>query len=155
MATLTINRNNYHKDAIFGTVYVDGKETGVMSMELPWDGRANETGQSPILAGLYEAKWEPHDYSGRFSKTGIYRLANVPGREGVLVHPANRARKELQGCIALGLGYYDFGEGDVLGIKSSAMACKRIFNDFLGRENCVIIIHNDGAHSTTVTEVKL
>lgn len=73
------------------------------SGELPW--RGNASGVSCIPAGRYLAVWSQSPRLGR--KT--YRLVNVPGRVGCLIHPANRMGDkalgyvaELAGCIALG-----------------------------------------------------
>ena len=63
------------------------------TIELPW--LQNQRNVSCIPEGRYEVK-------KRFTKKHQHHLviANVEGRSGILIHPANDARKELQGCIA-------------------------------------------------------
>src|SRR5262245_1146231 len=63
------------------------------TIELPW--RKNERGRSCIPEGRYRLK---RRYSERY---GYHLLVQeVPGRSLILVHPANDAAKELQGCLA-------------------------------------------------------
>jgi hypothetical protein len=66
------------------------------TLELPWKG--NQPGISCIPTGQYQAK---RFFSPTFRQI-VWRLEQVPGREGILIHPANRAA-ELKGCIAVGL----------------------------------------------------
>ena len=65
----------------------------VYTIELPW--KDNLTGVSCIPEGRYRLQ---KIYSTRF---GWHLLVlEVPRRQGILIHPANDARKELRGCIA-------------------------------------------------------
>lgn len=84
-------------------------------MELPW--RKNASFVSCIPAGCFECTPEVDAEKGR-----IFRLHNVPGRDGVLIHTANRTR-ELRGCLAPGL-YFGF-EGKP-GVTSSRKALDAI-----------------------------
>lgn len=62
-------------------------------IELPW--RQNKRGISCIPEGRYQLVLQQHH------KHGLQlAVANVPQREGILIHPANFAIRELQGCIA-------------------------------------------------------
>lgn len=63
------------------------------TIELPW--LQNQRNVSCIPEGRYELK-------KRFTKKHKHHLviANVTGRSGILIHPANDAKRELQGCIA-------------------------------------------------------
>ena len=63
------------------------------AIELPW--KDNHTRVSCIPEGKYELikRWTP--------KFGRHlQIMDVPGREYVLIHPANEALRELKGCIA-------------------------------------------------------
>lgn len=76
-----------HRDSGgFGYILVDG--TVYHTLE-------NQAAQIP--AGTYQVNWEPSPRFGRET----YRLVSVPGRSGILIHPAN-FQHELDGCIALG-----------------------------------------------------
>ena len=63
------------------------------SIELPW--KNNHTRVSCIPEGKYELvkRWSP-----KFNRH--LQIMNVPGREYILIHPANEALHELKGCIA-------------------------------------------------------
>ena len=63
------------------------------TIELPW--KNNKRNISCIPEGVYEI--EP-----RFSKRFKHHLIvkNVTGRSYILFHPANDAKKDLEGCIA-------------------------------------------------------
>jgi hypothetical protein len=63
------------------------------TIELPW--KNNQAGVSCIPEGKYDLvkRWSP--------KFGSHlQILNVPGRELILIHPANDALLELRGCIA-------------------------------------------------------
>lgn len=63
------------------------------TIELPW--LQNKRNISCIPEGRYELKMR------ETKKRGQHLLVlNVKGRDGILIHPANDAKKELQGCIA-------------------------------------------------------
>ena len=63
------------------------------TIELPW--KENRKQVSCIPEGEYEV-------TKRFSEKFKWHLQilNVPGRDLILIHPANNALKELKGCIA-------------------------------------------------------
>ncbi|MFI2741244.1 DUF5675 family protein [Zhouia sp. PK063] len=63
------------------------------TIELPW--RENHHHTSCIPEGRYPLKLS---YSKKFG--WHLRLYNVPHRSGILIHAANNALTELQGCIA-------------------------------------------------------
>jgi hypothetical protein len=65
------------------------------SLELPW--KDNKNSISCIPEGIY--KYKPHRWSRNNMK--VIKLINVPNRDGILVHVANKVT-ELKGCIALG-----------------------------------------------------
>jgi hypothetical protein len=82
----------YHPSGTNGSIYLS-EVLLCHSIELPW--LNNERQRSCIPEGRYELqkRWRP--------KIGDhYLLVNVPGRDCILIHPANYALKELKGCIA-------------------------------------------------------
>jgi len=100
---VTIRRQPSTDHGTFGRLSVDGHAFTAYTGELPW--RDNRKGASCIPAGIYHCIWA---LSPRF-KRSTYRLVEVPGRSGVLIHPANlvgdRAlglQAQVQGCIVLG-----------------------------------------------------
>lgn len=63
------------------------------TIELPW--RNNKKSVSCIPEGQYRLIKRIHPKHG-----AQLQVINVPNREGILIHPANFALRELQGCIA-------------------------------------------------------
>ena len=82
----------YFPDGTNGEVIYNGNRI-CFAIELPW---LNDTPQvSCIPEGRYElVKW----YSPKFGNH--LRVLSVPGRDLIMIHPANDALKELRGCIA-------------------------------------------------------
>lgn len=78
-----------------GRLKVDGTMHS-HTLELPW--RNNQTGVSCIPPGVYAVAF----FDSPKFKRAILRLKGVPGREGILIHPANHVA-ELRGCITLGV----------------------------------------------------
>lgn len=84
--------------------------------------------------GVYQVVWAKSPRLKRYT----YRLVGVPGRSGILIHPANLMgdpakgfKSQLLGCIALGekLGVMDGQKALLL----SAPAVRR-FESLMGRE---------------------
>lgn len=63
------------------------------TIELPW--LQNQRNVSCIPEGRYELKKRVTQKRGQH-----LLVVNVKGRDGILFHPANDAKKELRGCIA-------------------------------------------------------
>jgi hypothetical protein len=82
----------YYPEGTNGEIQHEGQLV-CPSIELPW--RDNRRSVSCIPEGRYEIR-------KRFTeKRGQHLLVvDVPGRSGILIHPANDAQKELLGCIA-------------------------------------------------------
>ena len=82
----------YFKKGTNGALFIHNQFLG-FTIELPW--RENKRNISCIPEGKYELK-------ARFSEKFKHhlQLENVPGRSLILLHPANDALKELEGCIA-------------------------------------------------------
>ena len=85
-------KREYFPKGTNGALSVDGTAI-CRSIELPW--MENKPQVSCIPEGEYRIKTEQH---ARFGK--VIRVLGVPGRSGILMHPANNALKELKGCVA-------------------------------------------------------
>lgn len=74
------------------------------TIELPWLGNQKRISCIPegeyILQNRFSSKFKWHLY-----------LINVPGRDLILIHPANDAKKELLGCIAPVTKHTGIGKG--------------------------------------------
>ena len=82
----------YGEKETLGRIYFNGVEI-CQSIELPW--LDNMTNKSCIPEGVYNIQ---HRYTTKFGDHLL--IENVPGRSGILFHPANNPKKELRGCIA-------------------------------------------------------
>lgn len=82
----------YLSTAVHGELTLNGKHIAY-TIELPW--RENKKRISCIPEGTYILRKR---YSEKFKWHFV--LLDVPNRSGILIHPANDAQKELQGCIA-------------------------------------------------------
>lgn len=103
----------YHESGTNGLLTYKGKRL-CYTIELPW--RNNKTSISCIPEGRYRllkrSSW----------KFGNHLLvSNVPGRSLILMHPANDALKQLQGCIAPVTTLTGPGHGD-----NSRVVCKQV-----------------------------
>jgi hypothetical protein len=85
-------QRTYFKKGTNGALFINNQFVG-FCIELPW--KENLKRVSCIPEGVYELK--PR-YSDKFKHHLV--LQNVPKRSLILIHPANDANKELQGCIA-------------------------------------------------------
>ncbi|WP_016991035.1 DUF5675 family protein [Flavobacterium sp. ACAM 123] len=74
------------------------------TIELPWLGNQRRISCIPegeyVLQKRFSPKFEWH-----------LHLRNVPGRDLILIHPANDAKKELLGCIAPVTQHSGVGKG--------------------------------------------
>lgn len=105
----------YFPEGTNGELYHLG-ELVCYTIELPW--RNNERRRSCIPEGRYRLK---ERYSERY---GFHlALQEVPGRSAILVHPANDAGKELEGCLAPVSRLTGAGRG-----AQSRIALRRLMN---------------------------
>lgn len=88
---LTLKRQ-YFSSGTNGILSLDGKEI-CRTIELPW--RGNQRRISCIPEGTYLIRKR---YSNKFR--WHFELLGVRNRDLILIHPANDALKELNGCIA-------------------------------------------------------
>ena len=82
----------YFPEGTNGVLSVNGKEI-CKTIELPW--RNNNARVSCIPEGKYKIRKR---FSAKFK--WHLELINVKNRKYILLHPANNALKELNGCIA-------------------------------------------------------
>lgn len=93
----------YLKNATHGEFIYNNKLIAY-TIELPW--KNNEKRISCIPEGCYNMR---RRYSEKFGWHLV--LLNVENRSMILIHPANDALKELQGCIAPVSKITDMGKG--------------------------------------------
>jgi len=82
----------YHEDGTSGKLYINGCFQ-CYTIELPW--MDNHPQVSCVPEGRYALKKR---CSEKFKEHLL--VSGVPGRDLILMHPANDALKELRGCIA-------------------------------------------------------
>jgi hypothetical protein len=93
----------YHPEGTNGLLSYEGKPV-CKTIELPW--RNNKKRVSCIPTGTYRLIRRMHQKHG-----DQLAIPNVPGRESILIHPANFALSELQGCIAPVSEHTGYGKG--------------------------------------------
>lgn len=93
----------YFKEGTNGALFYNDRFLG-FTIELPWLNNAQTI--SCIPEGVYQLKAR---YSEKFKHH--LQLQNIKGRSLILLHPANDARKELEGCIAPVLQLTGLGKG--------------------------------------------
>lgn len=89
---MLVLQRTYLETAVHGELTFNGKHLAY-TIELPW--KNNSKCISCIPEGTYVLRKR---YSQKFQWHFI--LLDVPNRSCILIHPANDAVKELQGCIA-------------------------------------------------------
>jgi len=88
---LTLTRS-YFSNGTNGVLTINGVFQ-CYTIELPWLNNAHQHSCVPEGRYLLLKRWT--------AERGFHLLlADVPGRALILMHPANNAAKELQGCIA-------------------------------------------------------
>jgi hypothetical protein len=87
---LTLMRTRY-PDGTNGDLFAD--DFVCHSIELPW--RENLRNVSCIPDGKYKLAKRYTEERGMHLE-----VMDVPGRTGILIHPANESLRELRGCIA-------------------------------------------------------
>ena len=98
------------------------------TMELPW--KDNLRSVSCIPEGDYTVTKEPpipaNDSQGRKERPyWHFRIHNVPGRSGVLVHKITYV-KDLRGCIGVGFSFGDLNQDEVLDMMDSTKALQKL-----------------------------
>ena len=96
-----------------GVLLLNGVEI-CKTIELPW--LDNKRRISCIPPGRYRLRMR---YSSTFA--WHFEVVGVPGRQDILIHPANHAAVELKGCIAPVLQHTGEGKG-----TSSRIALQRL-----------------------------
>lgn len=111
---LTLSRT-YHQNGTNGQLYTN-EVFLCYTIELPW--LTNQRQRSCIPEGLYklEKRWSQHFGSH-------YQLMDVPGRDLILIHPANNALKELKGCIAPVSYIIGEGKGSFSRLAFKSLSC--------------------------------
>lgn len=107
----------YLDKAVHGRLYV-GEELLACTIELPWKQNAKRI--SCIPEGVYTLR---RRYSEKFKWHLV--LLEIPERSGILIHPANDALKELQGCIAPVTAITEIGKG-----SNSRKAMQKVMTAF-------------------------
>jgi hypothetical protein len=104
----------YFLNGTNGEIYHDGKRL-CFSIELPWLNNKHQV--SCIPEGRYPLE-------KRFTEKHGWHLLllRVKNREGILIHPANDALKELHGCIAP----VSFLTAEGKGLRSR-IACEKVY----------------------------
>ena len=100
---MVVLQRTYYTQGTHGTLFINGEEV-CQTIELPWLNNQQRVSCIPegsyVLRKRYNQKFKWH-----------LALEAVKGRSGILIHPANDAKKELLGCIAPVLYHTGIGKG--------------------------------------------
>lgn len=124
----------------FGRLTIDGAEAGY-TLELPWNGGQNRRCTDCIPPGLYVVTI---DFSSRFKRL-MPRLLDVPGRDGILIHPGN-TEANTEGCLLVAQVLAGTPENPT-GILNSRIVFNPLFRSLQdaqaqGEENDIAISNN-------------
>ncbi|TDE05803.1 DUF5675 family protein [Flavobacterium sandaracinum] len=125
---LVLNRT-YFSEGTQGTLEWNGTLV-CYTIELPW--LQNQRRVSCVPEGEYVLRQR---FSPKF-KWHLH-LQNVPGRDLILIHPANDAKKELLGCIAPVSMHTGIGKGG--SSRKAFLKLKALVNAALERNEAVKI----------------
>ena len=120
----------YHTGGTNGAVYLNNL-LQCYTIELPW--KNNEHKVSCIPEGKYAIRKR---FNRKFG--AHFMVMDVKDREDILIHPANNALKELEGCIAPVTELTGEGEGSDSRIALEGL--KQVTYDILEKETVFIII---------------
>ena len=123
----------YFPQGTNGTLLIDGVKL-CATIELPW--RNNEPRISCIPEGNYRLikRYSPH------FKAHL-QIWDVPGRDEILIHPANDAAKELKGCIAPVSYVTGIAKGN-LSVKALSQITSIVFPALQNQERVFLTIKN-------------
>ena len=118
---LTLTRKWFHPTCTIGTLDIDGHAEAYTLEDVERDIKI--PGETCIPTGTYVLVI---DWSNRFQRR-MPHLLDVPGFEGIRIHPGN-TDKDTKGCVLVGLEKYE----DSLG--HSDMAFNHLFGQLLAAE---------------------
>lgn len=138
MMTIVVERN-YFPNGTNGALYIDNHFV-CYTIELPW--MQNQPCNSCIPEGSYPIKKR---VSSKFGQH--FLITNVPNRSLILIHPANHAKTELQGCIAPVTKLTGEGRGELS--RQAFTNLKKRVNKELDRDNEVVLIIKNQQHDNS------
>jgi hypothetical protein len=139
--TATLARAPSSPDGVFGRLVFPG--FSCYTVEMPWKG--NQRNKSCIPLGVYECVWR-----GLVGNAPAWRVLNVPGRTGVLIHIGNHAgdvdmgrMANSEGCILPGsyIALVPNVSGNRLqfGVGSSRAALEKLYS-LIGRSGFTLSV---------------
>ena len=134
--TLTRNASQMGKNGTYGKIEAGTFKCNTMEPSPNADHPCIPKGSYRCTLGLSPRFYEAHaDYG--FGRGMVYQVLHVPGRDHILIHPANWP-SQLQGCIALGSAVASV-EG-YTGLLSSRAAVKAFMEAMKGEDFILNII---------------
>lgn len=138
----TIKRVYQPKQTVGVLTLEDGGKVLMVCNTIELANLGNRRGVSCIPEGEYRCVYRE---SVRYPKH--YHVLGVPGRDMILIHPANYAgsrnpmtgRSDLQGCIGLGNGYGDLDKDGVVELLRSVVTMGK-FISLVGKGEFELVI---------------
>ncbi|MGV0923947.1 DUF5675 family protein [Empedobacter tilapiae] len=138
MMTIVVERM-YYPNGTNGSLFINDKMV-CYTIELPW--KENKPRNSCIPEGCYTIKKRSSQKFGEH-----FLITNVPNRSMILIHPANHAKTELQGCIAPVTKLTGEGRGELS--RKAFINFKTLVNDKLDRDQKVILMIKSKQHDNS------
>lgn len=137
-------KRTYGPHQVIGTFSLyDGNKLLMMCNSIELKNAFNQKQISCIPEGEYVCVYRE---SPKYPKH--YHVLNVPGRDFILIHPANFAgsknpntgKPDLMGCIGLGNGYGDLNKDGIVELLNSTKTMKKLI-DIVGKGSFTLSIY--------------
>lgn len=116
---ITIERV-YLETETLGSMYDENGDFLCKTMELPW--RDNQRSISCIPEGVYKVIKQPPKEGRPYP---YFRLPNVPGRSGILIHRITYVTG-LKGCIGVGGAFKDLNNDQIPDMINSSVTLQKL-----------------------------
>lgn len=102
---LTLSRNDYREDGIFGIITDEASKQIAVSLEHAYDSGNGDGSYAPkVPAGVYKCVRGQHRLASMKQNFTTFEVTNVPGHTNILFHTGNY-NHDSEGCILLGRAY--------------------------------------------------
>lgn len=116
---LTLVRQQWRADGIFGTLFYDDGEFLSYTLEHSYSDRSRFAAKIP--EGVYTCKRGIHQLANGKKSFETFEITSIPGHSGIIFHVGN-FNDDSTGCVLLGLDIGTIGEQQVMTNSRGAFA---------------------------------
>jgi hypothetical protein len=98
---LTLKRDQYRKDGIYGRLLNDKDEQVAVTLEHAYDPNDEGSFAPKVPQGTYTCQRGQHQLAGMSAPFTTFEITGVPGHTGILFHRGNY-NSDSEGCVLLG-----------------------------------------------------